>query len=115
MPFDSVMYAAETGMAEMIGALIPALMGNVMSVGIGILAYVFTALSLYTIAQRRGIKNPWMAWVPVLNVWILGCISDQYRYVVKGEVRSRRKVLLILNILKKLGGIAAIVMVIMGQ
>ena len=114
MPFDSVMYAAETGMAEMIGALIPALMGNVMSVGIGILAYVFTALSLYTIAQRRGIKNPWMAWVPVLNVWILGCISDQYRYVVKGEVRSRRKVLLILNIVKKLGVIAAIAMVIVG-
>ena len=114
MPFDSVMYAAETGMAEMIGALIPALMGNVMSVGIGILAYVFTALSLYTIAQRRGIKNPWMAWVPVLNVWILGCISDQYRYVVKGEVRSRRKVLLILNIVKKLGAIAAIAMVIVG-
>jgi hypothetical protein len=55
-----------------------------------------------------------MAWVPVLNAWILGCISDQYRYVVKGEVRSRRKVLLILNILKKLGGIAAIVMVIVG-
>ena len=114
MPFDSVMYAAETGMAEVIGTLIPALMGNVMSVGIGILAYVFTALSLYTIAQRRGIKNPWMAWVPVLNVWILGCISDQYRYVVKGEVRSRRKVLLILNIVKNLGVIAAIAMVIMG-
>ena len=114
MPFDSVMYAAETDMAEVIGTLIPALMGNVMSVGIGILAYVFTALALYTIAQRRGIKNPWMAWVPVLNVWILGCISDQYRYVVKGEVRSRRKVLLILNIVKKLGVIAAIAMVIMG-
>ena len=114
MPFDSAIYGAESGMMELIGSLIPALLGNVMSVGIGILAYVFTALSLYTIAQRRGIKNPWMAWVPVLNVWILGCISDQYRYVVKGEVRSRRKVLLILNIVKKLGVIAAIAMVIMG-
>ena len=114
MPFDSAMYGAESGMMELIGSLIPALLGNVMSVGIGVLAYVFTALSLYTIAQRRGIKNPWMAWVPVLNVWILGCISDQYRYVVKGEVRSRRKVLLILNIVKKLGVIAAIAMVIMG-
>ena len=114
MPFDSAIYGAESGMMELIGSLIPALLGNVMSVGIGVLAYVFTALSLYTIAQRRGIKNPWMAWVPVLNVWILGCISDQYRYVVKGEVRSRRKVLLILNIVKKLGVIAAIAMVIMG-
>ena len=114
MSFDSVIYATQTGMAEVIGSLIPALMGNVMSLGIGVLAYVFTALGLYTIAQRRGIKNPWMAWVPVVNVWILGCISDQYRYVVKGEVRSRRKVLLILNILKNLGTLAAIIMAIAG-
>ena len=114
MSFDSVIYATQTGMAEVLGSLIPALMGNVMSLGIGVLAYVFTALGLYTIAQRRGIKNPWMAWVPVVNVWILGCISDQYRYVVKGEVRSRRKVLLILNILKNLGTLAAIIMAIAG-
>ena len=114
MSFDSVIYATQTGMAEVIGSLIPALMGNAMSLGIGVLAYVFTALGLYTIAQRRGIKNPWMAWVPVVNVWILGCISDQYRYVVKGEVRSRRKVLLILNILKNLGTLAAIIMAIAG-
>ena len=114
MSFDSVIYATQADMAEVIGSLIPALMGNVMSLGIGVLAYVFTALGLYTIAQRRGIKNPWMAWVPVVNVWILGCISDQYRYVVKGEVRSRRKVLLILNILKNLGTLAAIIMAIAG-
>ena len=108
MSFDSAIYAAETGMMEIIGSLIPAIMGNVMSMGIGVFAYVFTSLGLYTIAKRRGIKNPWMAWVPVLNAWILGCISDQYRYVVRGEVRSRRKVLLVLNILKKLCASAAI-------
>lgn len=65
---------------------------------IGIAAFVLTALSLYTIAKRRGIKKPWLAWVPVLNVWILGSIADQYRYVSKGEVKNRRKVLLGLNI-----------------
>ena len=60
--------------------------------------YVLTALGLYTIAQRRGINKPWLAWIPVVNVWTLGCISDQYRYVVKGEKKSKRKVLLGLNI-----------------
>ncbi len=65
---------------------------------IGIAAFVLTALSLYTIAKRRGIKKPWLAWVPVLNVWILGSIADQYRYVSKGEVKNRRKALLGLNI-----------------
>ena len=61
-------------------------------------AYVFTALAIYTIAQRRGIKKAWLAWVPVVNVWILGSISDQYRYVVKEQVKSKRKVLLGLNL-----------------
>ena len=60
--------------------------------------YVLTALGLYTIAQRRGIEKPWLAWIPVVNVWTLGCISDQYRYVVKGEKKSKRKVLLGLEI-----------------
>ena len=65
---------------------------------VSLLAYVFSALAIYTIAQRRQIKNAWMAWVPVLNLWILGSISDQYRYVVKGEVKNKRKVLLGLQI-----------------
>lgn len=63
-------------------------------------SYVFCALPLYTIAQRRCIRKAWLAWVPVLNLWILGSISDQYRYVVKGEVKSKRKVLLAVAVLK---------------
>ena len=66
---------------------------------LGLASYVFCALSLYTIAQRREIRNPWLAWIPVVNVWILGSISDQYRYVVKGEVKAKRKVLLVAAIL----------------
>lgn len=62
--------------------------------GISIAAYVLQSLGYYTIAQRRGIKHPWMAWVPLLNLWVLGSISDQYRYVARGQIRNRRKVLL---------------------
>ena len=56
--------------------------------------YIVTALSLYTMAKRRGIHNPWLAWVPIANMWLLGCISDHYRSVARGEVKNRRKVLL---------------------
>lgn len=66
--------------------------------GIGL--YVLTAMGLYTIAKRRGINKAWLAWIPVVNCWLLGCISDQYRYVVKGEVKSKRKSLLILTIVQ---------------
>lgn len=61
---------------------------------ISVVAYVFTALSLYTIAKRRGIRNPWLAWIPVADVWVFGSLSDQYRYVVKREIKSKRKALL---------------------
>ncbi len=71
--------------------------GFMMAVGIGI--YVLQALSFYTIAKRRGIKKPWLSWIPVGDVWILGCISDQFRYVVKGQVKNKRKALLTLEIL----------------
>lgn len=65
---------------------------------VAIVFYVIESLSVYTIAKRRGIKNPGLAWVPVANCWVMGCISDQYKYVTKGKVQNRRKVLLGLQI-----------------
>jgi hypothetical protein len=60
--------------------------------------YVLHALGLYVVAKRRGIRNPWLSWIPIAEVWILGSLSDQYQYVKKGKIRNRRKVLLGLNI-----------------
>ena len=37
-----------------------------------------------------------------LNIWIIGSLSDQYQYVVKGKVKSKRKSLLILNLVNML-------------
>lgn len=65
---------------------------------LSVLQYLFGSLGAYTIAKRRGIHHPWLAWVPFGNYWILGCIADQYRYVVKGKTTNRRKILLILGI-----------------
>ena len=78
--------------------LLPALFSSVPSMAMGIAAYVLTALAYYTVANRRGLKNAWLAWIPVANLWLLGSISDQYRYVVKGEYKSKRKILLGLGI-----------------
>jgi len=94
------------------------LLTNGFSSLLGIATYVLTALALYTLAQRRGIKNAWLSWVPVVNCWIVGSLSDQYRYVVKGEVRNKRKTLLTLNILNWVLSIVlaigAVIMVVMG-
>lgn len=75
----------------------------------GIAAYILTAIAIYTVSCRRGLNNPWLAWVPVINCWLLGSLSDQYRYVVKGENKSKRKWLLILSILQSALVLAIIV------
>lgn len=64
---------------------------------VSIALYILSAVGLYTIAKRRGLHQPWLAWIPVANIWLLGSVSDQYQYVVNGRIKSKRKVLLVLN------------------
>lgn len=64
-----------------------------------IASYVLTALALYTMAKRRGIHHAWLCWLPVGNVWVLGALSDHYRYITRGENKAKRKVLLTLSII----------------
>ena len=85
------------------------LISNFGSSVVGIAAYVLSAWALYTIATRRGIKNPWLSWIPVVNCWIVGSLSDQYRYVVKGQVKNKRKTLLILNIISAVVALALVI------
>ena len=82
------------------GALVANLIANAFGSLWGVALYVLTAMGLYTIAKRRAINKAWLAWVPVVNCWLVGCISDQYRYVVKGQVKSKRKSLLILTVIQ---------------
>ena len=84
-----------SGVGELLGSLV-ALQG--LPGLIGIVGYVFLALGLYAIAQRRGLPNPWLAWIPVANVWLLGSISDQYQQVTRNRSTRRRTVLLWLEI-----------------
>ena len=76
-----------------------------------ILSYVLRSIGLYSIAKRRGIHNPWLAWIPIGDQWIIGSISDQYQYVAKGKIRNRRKVLLGLSI----GTYAAAIIMIVAE
>lgn len=81
------------GVALLVGLGVYALVGI-----FAVVAYVMGSLGVYTIAVDRGIKHPWLAWLPYGNLWILGSIADQYQYVSFGIFRSRRKVLLGLQI-----------------
>lgn len=59
--------------------------------------YLLQAAGLFAVAKHRGIRKPWLAWLPVANVWILGSISDQYQHLARGCVKKRRKLLTVLQ------------------
>lgn len=62
----------------------------------GMPGYVLTGIGLYSIARRRGLDRPWLAWVPGMNVYLLGCVSDQYQAIVRGKNKNKRTVLFLL-------------------
>lgn len=74
--------------------LLVLLIGVVLNIAI----YVMRSISIHTIAKRRGLGNPWLVWLPVGFEWIIGSVSDQYQYVVEGEVKNERKLLLGLSV-----------------
>ncbi len=87
------------------GAVVGIFMGLMLAfylfvLAIGVVFYILQSLGVYTVAKRRGIGKPWLAWIPLGDVWIIGSISDQYQYVKLGKITNRRKVLLTLYILE---------------
>ena len=66
---------------------------------IGLLSYILTSFSYYTIAKRRQIPNPWVAWIPVAQNWTIGSIADDYDKR-NGLNRKWRVVLLTLNLVQ---------------
>lgn len=70
--------------------------------------YVIRSLSLHTISKRRGITNPWLSWIPVGQEWVIGSLSDQYKYLTQGKNQSRRTILIWLKLAALvLGGVSA--------
>ena len=110
---DEFMYGADFGTdavgAGVLGVFLAIYLVFLLFVlAFSVVSYILTSLGTYTIAERRGIRHPWLAWIPIGNVWILGSISDQYQYIVKGKIRNRRKVMLGLYI-----GIIAVYIVVL--
>lgn len=65
-----------------------------LGLALSVAVYILKSLSLYTIAKRRGLDKPWAAWIPIGDAWIIGCISDQYRYFTHTDYSERGRDLL---------------------
>lgn len=97
--YSSIIGGTEAGAVGVIGA-VALIYGVIMLFAFvySITTYVLHSLGLYTIARRRRISNPWLAWIPLGNLWILGSISDQYQHMAKRKITGRRKIMLGLSI-----------------
>ncbi len=91
-------------MTTIMGALLITL---AIALCIGAVLYVVQSFSLYQIATRRKIALPWLAWIPLGNCWILGSLSDQYRYLTAGKSQHRRVILTVCSGLACILSVAA--------
>lgn len=98
--------------AEFMNGFSTGLNVNPLSSALSLISYILLALGLYAVAKRRGINHAWLAWIPIGNSWLLGCISDQYRYIARREEKNKRKTLLILEILTAVACITMIVFLV---
>lgn len=75
---------------------------------IAIVIYVLASLGLYKLAQNAGIENPWLAWIPIANLYILGKLAKTVK-IGSFEVPSLELVLPIGSIATAvLGGLPVI-------
>lgn len=97
------MSGEQLGIGIGIVLLLIVLMWYLILIAFAVVCYIFGSKGLYAIAARRGIKNPWMAWIPIVSNWTLGCVSDQYAKRKYGQDPNLRKKLLIFSIITQSG------------
>lgn len=59
---------------------------GVLAAAAGIFLYIFFALGLMQIAKNRGIRLPWLAWIPVASLFTLGACADDERGTIRYQV-----------------------------
>ncbi len=49
----------------------------------GLLIYVYVSLSLMKIAQKLNVDNAWLAWIPIVNLWIMvQCAGKEWWWII---------------------------------
>ncbi len=49
-------------------------LGIIFRVIFGVILYLVFSFSLYTMVKKRGMHNPWLAWIPIVNFYCVGKI-----------------------------------------
>ena len=62
---------------------------------VGIILYVIMALGMYAMASKLRIENPWLAWIPVANIYLMGKIAGDQITLFKKDIPKLGLVLVI--------------------
>lgn len=81
---------AVAGLMAVLGVF--AVIGIIMLV-VGILTYVLEGIGFSAMAKNRGYDKPWLAWIPVASVYLMGAIADDIN-MRNGKETNLRKWLL---------------------
>ena len=77
---------------------------------ISLVLWIFQAIGLQAIAKKNNIKNAWLAWLPIGDLWILGKISDTRKTFWK--IKDTGKMFVILSLVQVISVIVYIVGVV---
>jgi len=75
----AILFPASSAFAEPNEALPWAMLGGFLIFLLIFLValYVYTALAIQTIAQKTNTENPWLAWIPIVNMLLLVMIAKK--------------------------------------
>ena len=68
-------YAAIGGIMTILG------MFFIIISGIALVTYILSAIGLYTMAVNRNIENPWIAWIPIVQLYIVGKLIGELKVI----------------------------------
>lgn len=60
---------------------------------------VLTALALWRTARWRGILRPWLALIPIADLWVLGSLCDRYHRNGNGREENMRRNLPLMGVI----------------
>jgi hypothetical protein len=46
---------------------------------------VFSSYAVFRMGRGLGLRSAWVAWLPGGNLWVMGCIADQYHQLTRGR------------------------------
>lgn len=82
--------------AETIGIIVAVVM--LAAVLILLAHWIMRSIALTHLGNRRGIKAPWLVWLPIVGCWTIGALADDYD-ARNGIKRRFRVILLVCSIL----------------